>query len=97
MDAAFRPDGRELYLKVTGADDEWNKARGEYVYNWRRYHLEYEYRLKDKLKPPRSEPDKAFISQENSGKKTVEKPLSSSGEKSTDVPKKGWFARLFGK
>ena len=97
LDAAFRPDGRELYLKVTGADDEWNKARGEYVYNWRRCHLEYEYRLKDKLKPPRSEPDKAFISQENSGKKTVEKPLSSSGEKSTDVPKKGWFARLFGK
>ena len=97
LDAAFRPDGRELYLKVTGTDDEWNKARGEYVYRWRRYHLEYEYKLKDGLKLPNSEPDKASNSQKNSRRKLAVKPESPSGEKSTDMPKKGWFARLFGK
>ena len=97
LDAAFRPDGRELYLKVTGADEEWNKARREYVYSWRRYHLEYEYRLKDELKLPNSETDKASGAQKNSRKKPVERSMSPSEEKSTDVPKKGWFARLFGK
>ena len=86
LDAAFRPDGREMYIKATGTGETWNQ-----------YRLEYEYRLKEEPEPFYSEPDDLPGLPEAEKKEPDEKPETQSEEKVEEKPKKGFFAKLFGK